>query len=183
MTVKINNEFTVNDANWQCIPIPLNLAKVAGLSKPTIVTDGVFSGFSLPVFNNDDEELFAFECIPEDWNSTTNFQFTIDGWLDTENTNKRFKTQLATEVSLAGSVLPSNPVITEVETLVTGTIAAKTFYQIVYSVDGNAASWLAGNPLSGRLRRIAASQDEIIGEFVVRGMFLRYKLDKAGSPS
>jgi hypothetical protein len=183
MTVKVNDVYTVNDANWRCIPIPLNLARVAGIAKPTIVTDGVFSGFSLPVFNNDDEELFAFECIPEDWDGLTNFQFILDGWLDTENTNKRFKTQLAAEVSLTGSILPSSPIITEEETLVTGTIAAKTFYKILYSVDGQSATWANGNALSARVRRIAASQDEIAGEFVVRGLFLRYKLNRAGSPS
>jgi len=43
-----------------------NYSRITGQGKPTLVDRGLAFGFSLPIYNTDDEELFSCKCVPED---------------------------------------------------------------------------------------------------------------------
>ena len=74
-----------------------NYATVRANGKPTQVSRGVFQGFSLPIFSDDDEELFTCNCIPGDWDGSEDPDIYIAGWLDTANDTKKFNLQVSVE--------------------------------------------------------------------------------------
>jgi len=78
-------------------PFTFNYAQITGQGKPTLVNRGVFFGWSLPVYNADNEELFTCNCIPTDWDGTADPVVYIAGWLDTANTDKKFNLQVSVE--------------------------------------------------------------------------------------
>ncbi len=158
-----------------------NYATVRANGKPTQVTRGVFQGFSLPVYNNDDEELFACQCIPADWDGSTDPVVYIAGWLDTANTDKNFNLQVSVEYydPVAHDVVPTTTNDYPVETD-TGTAAQYASFLVGFTLDASAINVSAKQPLGIRIRRIAASEDEITGEFVVEGMVIYYTSNKLG---
>ena len=74
-TLTLNGETTFNEQIsldgdgeiWQEFRLPLNWSIIQALGKPTRVTRGDFSAFSLPIYGADNEELFFEICIPERW--------------------------------------------------------------------------------------------------------------------
>ena len=51
----------------------LELSRTLGTSKPTIVYKGQIRGFSLPIYNSDNEELFFdIPCVPARWDGASN---------------------------------------------------------------------------------------------------------------
>jgi len=155
----------------------VNIGRVLGTNKPTAVSRGAFQGWSLPVFNSDDEELLVCSCIPKDWDGSSDFTFYVGGWLDTANTNKKFKLQLSYENWSPGDIVPTSMTDVEVETD-TGTAAQYKTFIVEFPV--SASGLTAFDALALRLRRIAASSDEIAGEFVVEGIIMKYVSDLIG---
>lgn len=49
-----------------------NYSRITAQGKPTLVSRGVYFGFSLPIYAADDEELPACECIDPAWDGVTN---------------------------------------------------------------------------------------------------------------
>lgn len=117
--------------------LQIRVGRILGTAKPTHVSRGIFQGWSLPLYAAD-EELFCCECVPADWDGTSDFTVFSGGWIDTANNAKNFKMQLSYE------------------------------------------NWTAGDALGFRVRRIAASADEIAGEYVVEGLILRYVANYIG---
>jgi hypothetical protein len=66
-----------------------------------------------------------------------------------------------------------------VETL-TGDVAQYTSYKIAFTIDASVIDLDTGDALAIRIRRLAASSDEISGEFVVEGAVMVYIADKLG---
>jgi len=158
-----------------------NFARIVGQGKPTIVNRGVFWGFSLPVYNNDDEELFTCKCLPPDWDGSSDPTVYIGGWLDTANTDKKFNLQVSVEKCdvVNNEVVPTSTHDYEVETD-TGAAAQYTSFKVAFTLDASAIAVAVGNTLAIRVRRISATVDEIAGEFVVEGMAVEYIADKLG---
>jgi len=158
-----------------------NYASVQAHGKPTLVTRGVFNGWSMPVYAADNEELFTCDCIPSDWDGNSDPIVYIAGWLDTANNTKKFNLQVSTEYYELGAnqVVPitTNDYTTETTT---ANVAQYTSYKIGFTLDASAIGVSAGEPLGIRVRRIAASADEIAGEFVVQGMVIYYLSDRLG---
>ena len=149
----------------------IELGKIAQNSKPTIVARGVSKGYSLPIFNSDDEEVFMCDCVPRVWDGVSNPNFALGAYLDTANTGKNFKLQMSWEhYNPDGDVVSTTSNDVEVETA-TGTAAQYKSFQVEFPIDYDVDG--AGNELKPyerlcmRLRRIAASENEITGEIVV----------------
>jgi len=159
-----------------------NYSRITAQGKPTLVNRGVFFGWSLPVYNTDDEELFTCNCIPTDWDGTADPVVCLTGWLDTANTDKKFNLQVSVEYydPVTKQVIPitSNDYTTETDT---GTAAQYTSFLVCFTLDASAIAVSAGQPLGIRVRRIVATSVEIAGEFVVEGMVISYTSDKLGS--
>jgi len=149
----------------------LEIGRVLGTNKPTSVYRGMYAGWSLPIFNNDDEELYACECVPPDWDGSSDFAIHIGCWLDTANSGKRFKLRLSYSSHSDGEVVPDTATDVDVETE-TGDAAQYAYYFVEFTVPAGDVS--SDDVFGVRLRRIAASSDEIAGEVVVEGFRMRY---------
>ena len=155
----------------------LELSRILGVSKPTIVYRGIFSGFSLPIYSSDNEELFFNHSVPRRWDGTSDPTVVARVYLDTANTGKKFQLRLAWEYTKVGTVVPatSNDVDTPVET---GTASQyQSFdvsFEIDYDIDGAGNEIVPGDQLGLRIYRIAAPSDEITGEVVVMSAYIDY---------
>lgn len=159
-----------------------NRSIIIGLGKPTLVNRGVFYGYSLPIFNNDDEELFSCKCQPLSWDGISDPIIYVGGWLDTANDTKKFNLQISVEKCdmEENEIVPITTNDYSIET-VTGNVAQYTSYKIAFTIDASAINLGSGNAFALRIRRLAASSDEIAGEFVVEGAVMGYIANKIGS--
>jgi len=174
-----------DSARYLTSSFSMDVVRIIAAGKPTRVTRGLFMGFSLPIYNDDNEELFACLCVPMRWDGASDFTVYVGGWLDTANTDKKFKLQVSWEHWTAGDVLPVTTHDVEVETD-TGTAAQYKSFKIPFTLDydvNSPDSVEVGDAIAIRIRRIAASSDEISGEFVVEGATLIYKINQFGGTS
>jgi len=162
--------------------LTISYGRIQITTRPTLVDRGVFQGYSLPIYNSDDEEVFTCSCMPGDWDGVTDPHIYVGGWLSTANTNKKFRLQISVETAdyANNAVVPNTTNDYPLE-ITTGTWAQYTSYKSFITVDASAIGLAAGQPLAVRVRRIAASSAEISGEVVLEGIFLRYLADKIGT--
>ena len=152
-----------------------NYATIIGLGKPTQVSRGVYNGWSLPIYDSDNEELFACSCIPSNWDGLTNPIIYVGGWLDTANTDKNFKLEVCWEhTRMDGTEVMDTSENNVPVSQATGTAAQYTAFKLAFTIDLVGSSVLAGDALGMRIRRLAADSNEITGEFVVEGAILVY---------
>jgi len=158
-----------------------NYSRITGQGAPSLVNRGIFFGFSLPVYNTDDEELFTCSCAPSDWDGTSDMIFYLGGWLPSANTSKKFQLQVSVETANydGNATVPDTDNDIEVETT-TGTWGTFTSFKIAFTVDVSAVGLAVGQPLAFRVRRIAATTAEITGEVVIEGAVLVYVANKPG---
>lgn len=159
-----------------------NQTTITAQGKPTQVTLGTYKGYSLPVYNSDNEELFSCKCVSPSWDGITNPVMYVGGWLDTANTDKNFKLQVSwSHTTMNGTnAVDQTTHDVEVETA-TGTAAQYTAFKIAFTLDLVGQSVSSGDAIGVRLRRIAASSNEISGEFVAEGEVLTIAINKIGN--
>ncbi len=162
----------------------IDFGKIQATSKPTEVTRGVLQTYSLPIYNSDDEELFINQSVPRRWDGASDITVGCIAAIDTTNDNKNFRLELAWENITAGDVVPttSNAASTDIAT---GASAAQyqTYdvqFTIDYDIDGEGYEIEPNDVLAMRLRRVAATSDEILGEVLVFGFYVQYNRDKIG---
>ena len=163
-------------------PFTFNYSKVTAQGKPTLVNQGAFQGFSLPTYAAD-EELFGCACIFTDWEGASDLTVYIGGWLTDANNAKRFNLQVSWESWTSGDDVPATTHDVEVETL-TGDWNAKHSFKIGFTLDFDVDTpdvLVRGDALAIRIRRLAASADEIAGEVVVEGAILYYQRGSFGT--
>lgn len=152
---------------------------------PTLVDRGLFKGYSMPIWStptNQYEELVFRQRIPFRWDGTTNPWFcAITAISGAEDIGDKYNFQLEWISSDVGYVLPA----TTTETLVNEvTIIDGTAWRaeiITFEID--ATTLTAGQNWQGRLRRIAASANEVSNEPVVFHWCMRYLMTKFGTAS
>lgn len=168
-------------ARYSQRPFVFNYRRVTAQGKPTLVNQGIFFGFSLPTYAAD-EELFACVCIPPDWIGSVDPIVYVGGWLVSANNAKKFNLQISWEHWTAGDDVPATSHDVEVETT-TGNWNAKHSIKLSFTVDYDVNTpnvLLAGDALGIRIRRLAASGDEIAGEVVVEGAIMVYQRGSFG---
>lgn len=160
------------------LPIDFNMGRILGITKPTRVDRGIFSGYSLPVFNSDDEDLWGCICVPDDWSGDTDFDVFIGGWLAGSEDTKKFQLRVAYENWSAGDTVPATSSDSDVET---DTGAAAPQYKSFKSQHTLSYSGVTvGDALGFQIYRLAATANEIGAEFVVEGAMFRYQRCKLG---
>jgi hypothetical protein len=156
--------------------------RTTGTAKPTEVIRGAISGFSLPIYAADDEELFSCTCIDPAWDGTTDPVVKLAVWLaSAEDVNDDFNLQVSVEVfnPSTNEVVPTTTNDYAVETNVTvGTQYASYF--VSFTLDADVIGMVAGEPMSIRIRRLAAAGTEIAGEVVVHGVVIEWTCNKLG---
>jgi len=148
-------------------------ATVTAQGKPTRVTRGASEAWSLPIYDSDDEELFTCSCIPYDWNGVDNITFILGGWLTNANTDKNFNLQVSVDCYGHGDTVGTTTYDIPIETA-TGTASQYQFFTIEFPFDAVSAGCAAVNAMAIRVRRLAASENEITGEFAVKGLGMVY---------
>jgi len=159
----------------------LELGRILGVSKPSIVYRGNVQGFSMPIYNSDNEELFFdIPCIPARWDAASDPILYVGGYLDTANTDKKFKIACDWTYFTAGTdVVVGTAVESPYVEVTTGTWAQYMSWQgtITLNYDVVPADALTvSDCLNMRLYRIAASSAEIAGEVVVTGCAIKWKI-------
>lgn len=162
----------------------IDMAKIAGAGKPTVVYRGAVRGFSLPTYLADEEIFFMETHTLERWNGRSDFTVHIHGYLDTANTDKKFKLQLSWNHTRAGDLVPATFHDLTYETT-TETWAQYQSFDVDFTIDYDIDTpdiILSGDVVAYRLRRLAASADEIAGEVVIVGIDIDYPINKVGKP-
>lgn len=143
------------------------------LGTPTQIARGLNVGYSLPVWNTNDEELYCRLRIPNRWDGTTNPQFGICTTLMNvggEDVGDKFKFQLEWQTTAAGNVMGTTTSNTTSEqTVLTGRNDQYDTYFVFFTFDADDLNnpITEGEMLQIRLRRIAASANECTGEIAV----------------
>lgn len=166
----------------------LDYLNIEKQSVPTDVTRGSNRGFSMPIYNSDNEELFFKMRIPKRWNGTSDPQFGIMvSTSGAEDIGDKFKFQLSISTTLCGGthIIPDTTSdYTTEQTIIAGGTAAYTAYCIWFTMDAGAAAnaILTGSMLSGRVRRIAASANEVANEIIIWDWAVEWLTDKIYGP-
>lgn len=167
-----------NIALGQRLPITFSDAFI--VEKPTAVTIGANSGFSMPIYNSDNEELFFTTAIPRRWDGTTDPIITIYAHLgNTEDVGDKFKLQLSyTCNGSTGAISATTNDIPIETTVITDRAAQYDTYAISFTIDHTKLSALC--EFKARLRRIAASVNEVSNEIIITSAYINFKRDKTG---
>lgn len=163
----------------------LDFEIVKAHGKPTRVYRGVVGGFSLPVYAADNEELFLESHIPHRWDNVTDILVHLHCYLSVANDTKNFNIQLSWEHFTDGDIIPATSNDVEVETATGAGAAQFQSYHIEFIIDYDIDVGdliISTDELHLRIRRIAATADEIAGEIVVTHIGVIYLIDKLGSP-
>jgi hypothetical protein len=162
------------------------LGKVSNPIKPTVVQFGAVSGYSLPIYASDDEEIFFNEYIAGRWDEASDINVAVIGCLsEAETKNDDFALKLEwSNKSTSSGVLPTavntvGPIVTNIpDTRKT----QYSVYRVDFPIDWNIASPnIAPSDLfCGRLCRTAvgAGNVEMNGEFIVTAIVITYAVDK-----
>lgn len=154
-----------------------NSANVA--NKPTLITRGVFGGYSLPEYASGEELLFRMR-VPLRWDGTTNPYFVaISSISAIEDIGDKYRFQLEWQSEDILAVIPNTiaETITDEITVADGT----AFYAEILSFELDATMLVAGQNLQSRLRRIAATSSSVSNEIIIWHWDTRWKLDKVAT--
>jgi len=159
----------------------LDYTNITAQGKPTQVNVGVFHGYSMPIYNNDDEELFFNENVPGRWDGASDITFHVLVALAlAETADETFKFQLSWNQAGETDVVPATTHdVTDEITVVDGTQYAT--YMLEFTIDYNADAGdaiVTHDDLAGRLRRVASTGDEVDGEVIVLDWHTHYTVDK-----
>jgi hypothetical protein len=153
---------------------------------PTPISLGAFTGFSMPVYNADGEELFFRMRVPYRWDGSTNPYFKIIVALSNaagEDVGDKFQFQLSwNNTSVTGAIEADTVDVLTETTIITDHSAQYSTYSVVFEMDydnaGLQQTMVARNELVGRVRRIAASSLEVTGEIYDMDWITGWTVDK-----
>jgi hypothetical protein len=170
---KIDNLF------WKSVSAFLdeNSANVA--NKPSLVTRGIFGGYSLPEYATGEELLFRMR-VPHRWDGLTNPYFVaITSISAAEDVGDKYKFQLEWQSEDVEAVIPDTiaETLTDEVTVADGT----AYYAEIISFELDATTIVAGQNLQARLRRIAASASSVSNEIIVWHWDTRWKMSRLGT--
>ena len=154
-----------------------NTANVA--NKPTLITRGVFGGYSLPEYAAGEELLFRMR-VPHRWDGLTNPYFVaITSISAAEDIGDKYKFQFEWQSGDVEAVIPNTiqETVTDEITVVDGT----AYYAEIISFELDATTIVAGQNIQGRLRRIASAAPAVSNEIVVWHWDTRWKMNKVAT--
>lgn len=159
----------------------LDYTAITAQGKPTQVSVGAAHGYSMPIYNADNEEMFFNENVPGRWDGASDISFHILVALAAvEDADDNFKFQWSwNQVGETDIVPNATHDVTDEITVVDGTQNATYMLEFTmdYDVDAGDAV-VAHDDLFGRLRRVDATDPDITGEVIVLDWHTHYTVDK-----
>ena len=183
--VTVYNNLTVEDVihndYWVSATIFLdeNTANIA--NKPSLVSRGLFSGYSLPEYASGEELLFRMR-VPHKWDGSTNPWFVaITSISANEDIGDKYQFQLEYASEDILHIIPDNGVenITCEVTVSNGS----AYYAEIIAFELNTSTLVSGQNLQMRLRRIAASSSSVDNEIIIWHWDTRWHMDRFGTES
>ena len=150
---------------------------------PTLVTQGLFRGFSLPEYVADSgEELFATICVPNRYDAASDIFVHLYCWLAIAEDTRNFNLELGWEHYTSGTdIVPATSTLVPVETA-TGALAAQfKSYKVEFTLAYD--DIIADDILGLRIRRIEATPTDCAGEIVINHYGVIFRRDKLGTPA
>ena len=166
------------DGRYIRIRPTLDQGRIQGVLKPTRVERGLFTGFSMPIYNNDDEELYYRTITPARYNGTDNPTAKLYCYLSgAEDVGDTFKFQLDyNTVSCDGTVVPDTVLTTSKElTVTTGHSAQYSIYCADMPITATSG---VDRLAAGRIRRVTSSGTQVSNEIVVMYFEIQYPVNK-----
>ena len=179
MTIYLNGQEVIGV--WESMQPFLDENQSNLIGKPTLVSRGIFRGYSLPEYAANEELLFRIR-VPHNWDGVTNPRFVaITSTSTAEDIGDKYKFQLEVEAEDVEAVIPDTTaeILTDEVTLTDGT----AFFASIINFSIDAANLVAGQTLHGRLRRIAATDTSVDNEIIVWHWDMRWKMNKHGTES
>lgn len=183
----ISVEDVIKSNYWKSVCPVLDEIYAAAHSVPSQIGRGLFRGYSMPIWATPAtqyEELLFRMRVPFSWDGVTKPWFVaITTPLAEETINDRYQFQLEWEAADIGGVLPDTTAetLTSEVTLITGENAA--YYAHIIAFELTATTLVSGQNLQLRVRRIAATQDEVANEPALYHWDSRWKMETIGSAS
>lgn len=169
----------INNPFWKSVPPFLDENSANTANKPSLITRGVFGGYSLPEYAAGEELLFRMR-VPHRWDGSTNPYFVaITSISAAEDVGDKYKFQLEWQSEDIEAVIPDTiaETLTDEVTVADGT----AYYAEIISFELDAATIVAGQNLQARLRRIAASASSVSNEIIVWHWDTRWKMSRLGT--
>ena len=156
-------------------------------SIPTLVARGLFHAYSMDIWETPAkpyEELLFRMRVPHTWDGVTcPWLVAITAPSATEDVGDKYKFQMEWQSGDIGAVMPDTiqETLTSEVTLIAGQNTAWFAHIIAFEVD--CSTIVRGQNLQWRLRRIAASENEVTAEPVIFHWDTRWKMNKLGTNS
>ncbi|MCK4814687.1 hypothetical protein KA005_02865 [bacterium] len=154
---------------------------------PTLINRGLFNGYSIDIWETPAkpfEELLFRTRVPHEWDGETCPWFVaITAPSATEDVNDKYKFQIEWQSGDIGAILPDTiqETLTSEVTLIAGQNTAWFAHIIAFEID--CTTLFRGQNMQWRLRRVAASANEVTAEPVVYHWDTRWYMDKLGTKS
>lgn len=170
---------------WASIPpfVDENYSNDKGI--PTIVHRGLFCGYSMDIWETPAkpyEELLFKMRVPHIWDGVTNPWFVaITATSGAEDIGDKYQFQMEWQSEDILHIIPD----TTAETLTSEVTLAQTdaWYANITSFECDASTMVPGQTIHWRLRRIAASANEVTAEPVIFHWDTHWKMDNIGTDS
>ena len=175
----------LSDPLWVSRPpfLDENYANVKGV--PTAIERGLFKAYSFPIWStpaNQDEELSFRQRVSHSWDGVTCPWFVaITMSTGAEDIGDKYQFQMEWQSGDIGEIIPN----TTAETLTSEVTIENTdaFYGYIIAFEVDCTTIVAGQNIQWRLRRIAASADEVTAEPAVLHWDTRWRMNKLGTES
>lgn len=150
-------------------------------NKPTLVTRGVFSGYSLPEYATGEELSFRMR-VPFRWDGSTNPWFVAITSISTaEDIGDKYRFQFEWNSRDIENVIPDN--IQETLTYEVTVTSGIAYYAEIIAFELDSTTIVSGQNLQSRLRRIAATSSSVSNEVIVWHWCTRWRMNKLGTES
>ena len=152
--------------------------------KPTPVFYGAYGGYSFPIYNNDNEELFWRLTIPGRWDGSTDIEYKLYVCLAAEETTGddfRFQLSWSNTTGTTGVINTTTVDVTADGDCSAGHTAAYSVFILTFTIDvsaGPITPVAAGHVLTGRIRRIASGGTEVSDEIIILDHTLDFTVDR-----
>lgn len=170
-----------NRTFWKSVAPFLDENSANTANKPTLITRGVFGGYSLPECTLGEDLLFRMR-VPHRWDGITNPYFVaITSISSAEDIGDKYKMQLEWQSEDILHVIPDTiqETLTDEVTVSDGT----AFYAENIYFELDATTLISGQNLQMRLCNIAPTAPAVSNEIIVWHWDTRWKMDRFGTDS
>lgn len=173
------------DALWNSVHpfLDENYSNDKGI--PTMVERGLFRGYSMDIWETPAkpyEELLFKMRIPHNWDGVTCPWFVaITATTGAEDIGDKYKFQMEWQSEDILHIMPDT--IQETVTSEVTLTTTDAWYANIISFECDATTMVAGQNIQWRLRRVAASSNEVTNEPVIFHWDTRWKTNKIGTVS